>query len=680
MTASPINRVVGRLRHAALRQTIEHRTDAQLLEGFISRRESAAFEALVRRHGAMVLGVCRRVLGNDADADDAFQATFLVLVRKAASVVPRERVGNWLYGVAVRTAMKARAMSGKRRARERQAAERPRAQPGPADNDQDLQAVLDAELERLPEKYRAAIVLCDLEGKTHREAARVLGWPDGTLSTRLVAARRLLAQRLTRRGVAMSAGAPTALLTPSAAQAGVPVSLLVSTVQAAAAVAAGQAAAGAFPAKVAALAEGVLKAMLIAKLKTTAALLLGLALFGGITGGLTHHGQVGGVGLAAADPARPDDPAGQAPDGGAKAPGLHGTVIRIDQHDNLLEISVGSGDGVKEGQVLHVYRTAPKAMYLGQAKVLAARSRTAVVRPLGPNTAARISAGDHVTDAMPGAAKPDPGPADPAVGPDRPKSDPADGPNRPKPDVPSVPVQGVVKEVSPDRILISIDADAGVQVGQILEVYRLKPKAMYLGQVKVIDVADHFHVAKPVDADMKIPIRVNDLVTSKVVQGVAGPNKAGDEKAPAGPAVPLNAGPTLDVRHTAELFLIAAVAGRSDAARTLASPNLPKRVFDEAKGLTKQVPPLALVRESGAEAIAISEPFEVLTDKKFNKARFVVVLKRAEPVAEGSAWFAGNWFVAGVDTCDADETLTKLIDFLHRYPDTRHAPNLKKGN
>src|SRR5436305_671300 len=114
MAAGHINRVVGRLRRAALGGAAEAQSDGQLLDRFVARRESAAFEGLLRRHGPMVLGVCRRILGNDADADDAFQATFLVLVRKAASVRPRERVGNWLYGVACRTAAQAPAVHGKR--------------------------------------------------------------------------------------------------------------------------------------------------------------------------------------------------------------------------------------------------------------------------------------------------------------------------------------------------------------------------------------------------------------------------------------------------------------------------------------------------------------------------------------------------------------------------------------
>src|SRR5262249_27234943 len=154
----------------------------QLLEGYVRGREEAAFAALVRRHGPMVWGVCRRVLHSHQDAEDAFQATFLVLVRKAASVVPREMVANWLYGVARQTALKARATTARRRAREKQVT----AMPEPPLEQQalwdDLQPLLDQELGRLPDKYRAVIVLCDLEGKTRKEAARHFRLPEGTVA------------------------------------------------------------------------------------------------------------------------------------------------------------------------------------------------------------------------------------------------------------------------------------------------------------------------------------------------------------------------------------------------------------------------------------------------------------------------------------------------------------------
>ena len=164
MPTSPMSEVVQYLRSTLLPEGADL-TDGQLLECFVSRREPAALEALVRRHGPMVWGVCRRVLRNHHDAEDAFQATFLVLVRKAASVHPRAKVGNWLYGVAHQTALKARATRAKRKERERQVTDMP--EPAVADQDlwSDLQALLDQEVSRLPEKYRTVIVLCDTGGQ-----------------------------------------------------------------------------------------------------------------------------------------------------------------------------------------------------------------------------------------------------------------------------------------------------------------------------------------------------------------------------------------------------------------------------------------------------------------------------------------------------------------------------------
>jgi RNA polymerase sigma factor (sigma-70 family) len=286
----PLSQVIQALRRAALLREEAGLTDGQLLGRFVERRDEAAFEALVRRHGPMVLGVCLRVLGHHHDAEDAFQAVFLVLARKAASIRPRERVGNWLYGVAYQTARKARALALKRKAREKQVADMPEPKARPRDAWGDLRPVLDRELSRLPDKYRAPLVLCDLEGKARKEAARQLGWPEGTLSGRLARARALLAKRLVRQGVVLSGGALAVVLAEKAASAGVPAALVGPTVKAATLVAAGHAAAaGAISANVAALLEGVLRAMLLTKLKTAAAALLALALLLPGAGLLAHR-------------------------------------------------------------------------------------------------------------------------------------------------------------------------------------------------------------------------------------------------------------------------------------------------------------------------------------------------------------------------------------------------------
>ena len=177
------------------------RTDRQLLEAFAFRHDEAAFATLLHRRAALVWGVCVRILGHAQDAEDAFQATFLVLARKAGRVRWREDVGNWLHAVAMRTALKARAESVRRQRWERQVSEWPAAEAARESAAEEVRPVLDEELSRLPEKYRAPFILHFLEGKTYAQAARALGWPEGTVATRLTRARELLRTRLARRGL-----------------------------------------------------------------------------------------------------------------------------------------------------------------------------------------------------------------------------------------------------------------------------------------------------------------------------------------------------------------------------------------------------------------------------------------------------------------------------------------------
>jgi RNA polymerase sigma factor (sigma-70 family) len=229
----------------------------------------------------MVWGVCRRVLRNDHDAEDAFQATFLVLVRKASSVLPREMLANWLYGVAHRTALKARATTAKRRLRERQVTQMPEPAATEPELWHDLQPLLDQELSRLPDKNRVAIVLCDLEGKTRKDAARQLRVPEGTLAARLARGRVMLAKRLARHGLGVSGGALAMLLAQNITSGAVPTSVVSNAIKAASLCAARQAAAaGVIPTQVAALTEGVLKSMLLSKLKAAGVLMLAIAALG----------------------------------------------------------------------------------------------------------------------------------------------------------------------------------------------------------------------------------------------------------------------------------------------------------------------------------------------------------------------------------------------------------------
>src|SRR5260370_9971230 len=227
MATNHMSEIVQQLRRAVLLQDGAGLTDGQLLGCFIEHRDEAAFAALVKRHASMVWGVCRRLLRNHHDAEDAFQATFLVFARKAASVEPRERIANWVHGVACRTALKARAVA-RRRAREKPLAEGVEPVAQEPDAWHDLRPLLDEELGRLPDNYRIVLLLCDLEGRTRAEVARQLGWPEGTVAGRLARARALLAGRLSRRGVTLSAAALAEMLSQSTASAALPATATVS--------------------------------------------------------------------------------------------------------------------------------------------------------------------------------------------------------------------------------------------------------------------------------------------------------------------------------------------------------------------------------------------------------------------------------------------------------------------
>jgi RNA polymerase sigma factor (sigma-70 family) len=254
------------------------RSDEHLLHDYVAGQDTAAFEAIVRRHGAMVLGVCRRVLHHEQDAEDAFQATFLVLLHKARSLTRPELLSNWLYGVAFRTALKARQDAMRRRQREGPMVHEPIVD---SSNDavwNDLRPILDDEVQRLPHKYRTPVVLCYLEGQSTQEAARTLGCPKGTVLSRLARARQQLKSRFTRRGLAVSTGVLATLLARAAsAEGSVPIALLQASVPSQG-VGTPDPAIQRQSANVVDLSQHVLKSMSMRKLQTAAALMV--AIFG----------------------------------------------------------------------------------------------------------------------------------------------------------------------------------------------------------------------------------------------------------------------------------------------------------------------------------------------------------------------------------------------------------------
>jgi RNA polymerase sigma factor (sigma-70 family) len=306
------------LLNLALEQDRAEWTDGQLLEGYVCRKDTAALEALVLRHGPMVWGVCCRLLKRH-DAEDAFQATFLILIRKAASIVPRGMVGNWLYGVAHQTALNLRTQILRRGAREVQVTELPHSPTNEGRLWEELKPLLDQELSRLPSKYRSAVLLCDLEGKTRKEAARQLGVAEGTVASRLARGRSMLANRLARHGLVVSVGTLEAVLGQKASGA-VPNTVMASAIETFSLVISGNAATmGLIQPKVASLTEGVLRAMFATKLKVGLAALVMLGM-GAFTYGMLGTGKMD---------AKTDEPAAKTDDKSKEPEGDAAQALKV---------------------------------------------------------------------------------------------------------------------------------------------------------------------------------------------------------------------------------------------------------------------------------------------------------------------------------------------------------------
>lgn len=358
--ANQLQHVLGHIRQLIERERGDDQGDGLLLDRFLARNEEDAFVTLVERYGPMVLGVCRRVLLNSADADDAFQVTFLTLACKARHLRRRQAIGSWLYRVAYCVSLRAKVSAARRRAREGRA--EMRVQPPDqvvAAEWRDLGPLLDDELARLPEKLRAPLVLCCLEGKTNEEAAHALGWPIGSISKRLARGREILRERLSRRGLGLSVTLLGTLL-EDGAQAAVPASLHEITVHSTRLLAKGQAAAfGSLPLGIAQLLRETLWGLLVTRLRTAVlGIMLAIGLLAGL--GVAAHALTGRPSLttpemfAAAEPGPDAEAAAPAPAGpprlgNASDPLPNGAVGRMGSTRLLLggptNVAVASPDG-----------------------------------------------------------------------------------------------------------------------------------------------------------------------------------------------------------------------------------------------------------------------------------------------------------------------------------------------
>jgi RNA polymerase sigma factor (sigma-70 family) len=290
MSSTQIDPLLRFIRHLAGSQKDNELPDHQLLERFAANRDEASFAALLRRHGPMVLSVCQSVLHNLHDAEDVFQAAFLILARKAGSIQRREAVSSWLNRVAYHLAVKARASAIRRIDHEKKAAVTPSAEPLLDMSLRELQSIVHEEIQRLPEQYRAPVLLCGLEERSLEEAARLLGWSKGCVKGRLQRGREQLRTRLRRRGVELSAGLLAIALATSSMSAQISATLTASTLRAALQIAAGgELAAGVISANVAALARGAMPPMFVSKLKIVTFVVLAFGVSAAGLGALAHR-------------------------------------------------------------------------------------------------------------------------------------------------------------------------------------------------------------------------------------------------------------------------------------------------------------------------------------------------------------------------------------------------------
>jgi RNA polymerase sigma factor (sigma-70 family) len=487
--AGSLDSALGRLRTLAAVRTLGSLSDRDLLARFVGEHDEAAFTVLIERHGPMVLGVCRRALPNRHDAEDACQATFLVLARQADSLRRQASLGSWLHGVAFRVATALKRDAVRRKNREQRVDSRVPADPSAEVSWREVQAVLDEELHRLPERYRAPLVLCYLECLTRDEAAGRLGLTPGGLHGRLERGRKLLRERLTRRGLTLSAVLGAAGLGETIAHAAPAHLIVVASTRAAQLLVAGQPLKeGVVSTHVLALTREVLKSMFIAKLKLGAVAVLSVVLL-----------AVGGGSFASL---------GFAQDAGVGSVPVRKVPIKSESDEEFIRRLSADLRGTEPTPAEIHFFVASKDAGKRQTLIdLFIRERQAKQQAdrMGPLEESRLY--KKVREQL-----------------DRIRIDKSDSLDRKaKPGQPDLPppsgeVNGVVEKINkddPTMISISIGSDAGLAKNQTLDVYRLRPAPQYLGKIRILDVAPAGAVAQRIgNPGKRTPLKVGDLVTS----------------------------------------------------------------------------------------------------------------------------------------------------------------------
>ncbi|OAI47595.1 hypothetical protein AYO44_01580 [Planctomycetaceae bacterium SCGC AG-212-F19] len=492
-------------------------TDGRLLERFAADQDEMAFALLVERHGPRILGMCLRVLRNGHDAEDAFQGTFLVLARKARSIGRHESLGSWLHAVAYRLALQV-------------TASRPRVSPSPLEDregpptrcpleEQEWRRILDEELNRLPRRYRSAVLLHYLDGQSVEAAAGQLGWSTGQFRGVLFRARQVLHDRLRQRGVGLSAG----LLALAARERALAAGLVLATVRAAVHFVAGRsAAAGVVSVGSATLAKGVLHAMFMTKLKIGAAVLLAVIFMGlGVAG---TGGPAARAELPAGQPA-PSPPADTSPKQAGPIPKNTLEVYRLQQ----LPTAVGPLRLVESKSKEEVITLSRVTYQLPNAK---ARALETLLREHVKSVTMETKVeGDTITVTTTPEAQQRVGPfvslvrggALPAARTDPPAPIPAYTPVPSRPPAINPPpddVRGAVTVVDEQTglVTINIGSDAGVNKGNTLEVYRLTPRPAYVGRLLILAVIPDEAVGKLLGQARAGGVQKGDEVASPILR------------------------------------------------------------------------------------------------------------------------------------------------------------------